>query len=51
MYVKNRVPHKELGNVTPESMFTGNKLEVIYFRIFGSKAYFHVPDEKRKKLD
>ena len=40
-----------MGKVTLESVFTGSKLEVSHFRIFGSIAYFHVPDEKRKKLD
>ena len=51
MYVQNRVPHRALGKVTPESVFTGSKLEVSHIRIFGSMAYCHVVDEKRKKLD
>lgn len=51
VYVQNRVPHNALGKITPESVFTGRKLEVSHFRIFGSVAYYHVPKEKRKKLD
>ena len=51
IYVQNRVPHNALGKVTPESVFTGSKPEVSHFRIFGSIAYCHVPDEKRRKLD
>ena len=51
VYVQNRVPHKALGKVTPKSVFTGSKPEVSHFRIFGSIAYCHVPDEKRKKSD
>ena len=51
IYVQNRVPHNALGKVTLESVFTGSKPEVSHFRIFGSIMYFHVPDEKRKKLN
>ena len=51
VYIQNRVPSRALGKVTPESVFTGNKPEVSYIRIFGSIAYCHVLDEKRKKLD
>ena len=40
-----------MGKVTPESVFTDSKPEVSHFRIFGSIAYCHVPDEKRRKLD
>jgi hypothetical protein len=25
VYVQNRIPHHELGNKTPEEMFTGEK--------------------------
>ena len=35
----------------PESAFTGNKPEVSHFRIFDSTSYYHVPSEKRKKLE
>ena len=51
VYVQNRVLHRALGKVTSESVFTGSKPEVSHFKIFGSIAYCHVPDEKRKKLD
>ena len=40
-----------MGKITPESVFTRNKPEVSYFRIFGAATYCHVPEEKRKKLD
>ena len=40
-----------MGNMTPEECFTGKKLEVSHFRIFGSLTYSHVPSEKRTKLD
>ena len=50
VYVQNRCPHQALGSKTPEEMFTGKKLDVSHFRIFGSPVYFHVPKEKRNKL-
>ena len=50
-YVQNRFPHNALDKVTPESVFTGSNFEVIHFRIFSSIAYYHVPNEKRRKLD
>ena len=51
VYVQNMVPYNALGKVTPESVFTANKPEVSYFRIFGSIVYCYVLDVKRKKLD
>jgi hypothetical protein len=35
----------------PEEKFTGKKLDVSHFRVFGCIAYMHVPVEKRSKLD
>ena len=49
--IHNRIPHKALGNITPQSVFTGSKQEVSHFRVFSSTTYCHVPNEKRKKLD
>ena len=51
LYILNRTPHKALGKKTLEEVFTGKKLETSHFRIFGSVAYCHVPDEKRTKFD
>ena len=50
VYVQNQCPHQALGSKTPEEIFTGKKLDVSHFRIFGSPVYFHVPKEKRNKL-
>ena len=50
-YVQNRCPHQALNSKTPEEVFTTNKPDVSHFRIFGSPIYFHVPKEKRSKLD
>jgi hypothetical protein len=51
LYVQNRIPHQILKNTTSEEAFTGVKPEVGHFRIFGCPVYFHVPKEKRSKLD
>jgi hypothetical protein len=51
MYVHNKSPHKIMNNMTPEESFTRVKPEVGHFRIFGRPIYFHVPKEKRTKLD
>ena len=51
VYVQNRVPHRALGKVTPESVLIGSKPEVNHITIFGNMVYCHIPNEKRKKLD
>jgi hypothetical protein len=51
VYVQNRSPHQILKNMTLEEAFTRVKPEVGHFRIFGCPVYFHVPKEKRSKLD
>lgn len=40
-----------MGDKTPEELFTGVKPEVGHLRIFGCPVYFHVPKEKRSKLE
>ena len=51
VYVQNKTPHRALGKITPEKVFTGKTPKVSHFRIFGSLAYCRIPVEKRKKLD
>ncbi len=51
VYVQNRVSHDASGLKTPEEMFTRKKPKVSHLKIFGSVAYFYIPDEKRSKLD
>eukprot|EP00253_Pinus_taeda_P002410 PITA_02410 len=51
VYVQNRCPHQALDSKTLEEVFTSKKLDVSHFRIFGSPVYFHVPKEKRSKLE
>jgi len=50
-YVQNGCPHQALDSKTPEEVFTSKNPDVSHFRIFGSPVYFHVPKEKRSKLD
>jgi len=35
----------------PKGVFTGKKPEVSHLRIFKTVAYFHIPEEKRSKLE
>jgi hypothetical protein len=51
VYVQNRSPHHILKNMTLEEGFTGVNPKVGHFRVFGCPVYFHVPKEKRTKLD
>jgi hypothetical protein len=37
--------------VTPWEAFYGKKPNLSYLRVLGAKAYVHIPDQQRKKLD
>ena len=51
IYVQNKSLHQTLKNITPEEVFTGMKPEIEHFRLFGRPVYFHVPKEKKSKID
>jgi hypothetical protein len=51
VYVQNKSLHQTLKNITPEEVFTRMKPEIKHFRLFGCPMYFHVPKEKKSKLD
>ena len=51
MYIQNQCPHSALDSKTPVEVFPGKKPYVSHFRVFGYPVYFHVPKEKRSKLD
>jgi hypothetical protein len=40
-----------LGRKIPKEVFTGKKLEIGHFQIFGCLVYCHVPSEKKTKLE
>jgi hypothetical protein len=49
-YIVNSTPTKALKNITPEEAWNKIKPDVSHFRVFGSIAWAHIPDEKRKAL-
>jgi len=51
VYIMNQTPIAAVHGMTLEKKFTGKKVDVSHFRMFGCIAYVHVPDEKRSKLD
>jgi hypothetical protein len=51
VYIKNRCPTKALHSKTPQEAWSGRKPDVSHLRVFGCKAFAHVLDEKRTKLE
>ena len=51
VYLKNLSPTKALPDMTPEEAWSGSRPSVSHLRSFGCKAYAHVPDQQRTKLD
>ena len=51
MYVQNKVPHQALENKTPKEIFTSIMPDIIHLRVFGCPVYFHVPKDRRNKLE
>jgi hypothetical protein len=52
IYTYNRTPSQTIGWRTPYELWTdGHIPDVSYFRIFGCKAYMHIMEDKRKKLN
>lgn len=49
-YLLNRSPHKGLDQC-PEEIWSGKKPTVSHLRVFGCTAFFHIPKQRRKKLD
>ena len=47
VYIQNRIGDK----VSAHELYFGTKPSLRHFRVFGSIAYVHVPQEKRRKLD
>ena len=50
-YIKNRFPHNNIDGITPFKSWSGHKLDVSHFRIFGSKSWAIILIEKRKALE
>ncbi|MGH7240582.1 MAG: reverse transcriptase domain-containing protein, partial [Candidatus Saccharimonadales bacterium] len=49
-YIRNRCPTKSLPAMTPYEAWTGKKPSLAHLRVWGCKAYAHVPKETRTKL-
>ena len=50
-YIVNWIPTNVLENITLEETWISIKLDVIQFRVFGSEAWAHIPNEKHKALE
>ena len=50
IYLLNRASSK-LQDQTPQKVYSGHKPSVAHLRVFDSIAYFHILDERSKKLD
>ena len=51
VYLRNRCPTKALNGVTPHEAWSGCKPDVSHLRVFGCRAYAHVPKMERQKLE
>ena len=51
VYLKNRSPTKSLELKTHFEAFYGYKPKVSHLRVFGCKAFAHIPKDERRKLD
>ena len=50
-YVINLTPTIALQGDVPENVWTGKNTSYDHLRVFGCKAYVHVPRDERSKLD
>ena len=51
-YIKNHTPMSAIkGNKTPFQVRSGKKPDISHLKMFGCKAYAHVTDAQRQKLD
>ena len=51
VYILNRSPTSSFQGKVPEEKWSGLKVNVSHFRIFGCISFAHVPEELRKKFD
>lgn len=51
VYLINRAPSVPLDFDIPERAWRGSDPTYSHLKIFGCKAYMHVPNEQRSKLD
>ena len=51
VYLRNRSPTKAVDDMTPFEAWMKKRPSVSHLRVFGCKAYVHVPKDERGKLD
>ena len=51
VFLSNRSPKESLNGATPEECWTGEKPDLSFLKVFGSKAYSYVPSQFRSKLE
>ncbi len=51
VHIYNRTPSHSNKWKTPLELWDGTVPDISYLRVFGCKAYYHVPEHKRCKLD
>ncbi|GKV52757.1 hypothetical protein SLEP1_g59325 [Rubroshorea leprosula] len=51
VYLINRSPSVVLNGDVPEKIWSGKEVSYKHLRVFGCRAYVHVPKEERAKLD
>jgi hypothetical protein len=50
-YLLNISPSSVLVDTNPHGVWFDKKPSITYLKVFGCDAFFHVPKEKRRKLD
>jgi transposase InsO family protein len=51
VYLKNRCPTKAVNGMVPEESWTGRRVSLDHLKVFGAKAFVHIPHQKRTKWD
>lgn len=47
----NRSPYKKLNGLCPEEIWSNEKPDLSYLKVFGCRAQLHIPKQLRKKWD
>ncbi len=50
-WVKNMLPHNAIGGEIPGTLWSGSKVSVRSLRVWGCKAFVHIPDKQRSKFE
>ncbi|KAJ8884274.1 hypothetical protein PR048_016131 [Dryococelus australis] len=50
-YLHNRSPSRVLAGKTPEEVWSGHKPDLRHLRVFGCKAFAHIPRQTRRRFN